>query len=240
MKNFRSFFAGLTVLSVSVFSLVSCDNDNDLPLNALVDVSIHDMKVDGAVKYGVFIYAQASEEIKTVKVTAPGTGGKVYELTVQPNKIQALYIPQASEYTAELPVKGDYTFEVVSSSNEKVTGVDAVGEEKLPAITIKSAAMNNHSLKTTWDKITGADAYAVRLYSENKSELLFASTAISSNDAEFEFSSTTSGWASGKSPVANTNYVVELVGVKYETGATVDKGNNVQFVTLDSKTIKWE
>jgi hypothetical protein len=32
----------------------------------------------------------------------------------------------------------------------------------------------------------------------------------------------------------------DKVGVKYETGVTADKRNNVQFITIDSETIKWE
>jgi hypothetical protein len=80
----------------------------------------------------------------------------------------------------------------------------------------------------------------VNFYSANKAELLFQSTILASDKVEYEFGATTSGWATGKSPVANTNYVVELLGVKYETGVTTDKGNNYQFITLDSKTIKWE
>ena len=100
--------------------------------------------------------------------------------------------------------------------------------------------MSNHILETTWDKLQGGDAYQIRLYSANKAELLFQGATLASDKAEFEFGSTTAGWATGKSPVANTDYVVELVGVKYETGVTTNKENNLQFITLDSKTVKWE
>jgi len=57
---------------------------------------------------------------------------------------------------------------------------------------------------------------------------------------EYEFGSSSAGWAYGVSPVVNTNYVVELLGVKVETGVQTNKANNIQFVTVDSKTIKWE
>lgn len=242
MKKFRNLLTGFLALSFGVFILASCDDDDEkpAPLNAVVDVIIQDIKTDAGVKYGVFVYAAANHEIKSVKVTAPGTGGKVYQLTAKTNKKQFVFIPQTTDYTSELPAKGDYTFELISTDNEKITGKDAVGDQKLNPISIKSATMNNHLLKTTWDKIQGGDAYVVRFYSANKSELLFSSAVLASDKAEFEFGATTSGWTTGKSPVVNTNYVVELVGVKYESGVTTDKGNNVQFLTLDSKTIKWE
>lgn len=242
MKKFKNLFRGFLALSFGVFVLVSCNDEDEkpAPLNAVVDVVIQDIKTDAGVKYGVFVYAAANNEIKSVKVTAPGTGGKVYQLAATSNKKQFVFIPQTTDYTSELPVKGDYSFELISTSNEKINGKDVIGDEKLNAIAIKSATMTNHLLKTTWDKIQGGDAYVVRFYSANKSELLFSSAVLASDKAEFEFGATTSGWATGKSPVVNTNYVVELLGVKYESGVTTDKGNNVQFITLDSKTIKWE
>ncbi len=242
MRNFRKFFGGIFCLTVGILGMVSCDDNDSVPdpLNATVDVFVQDLKTDAAVKYGVVVYVNANYELKSAKVTGPGAGGKVYNLVATANKKQFVLIPAAADYATDLPTKGDYTFEVISTTDEKVTGKDVVGDEKLAPISIKTAVITNHLLKTTWDKIQTADAYVVNLYSDDKSERLFSSSVIASDKVEYEFGSTTQGWATGKSPVANTNYVVELVGVKYETGVTSDKENNIQFTTLDSKTIKWE
>jgi len=241
MMNFRKVFGGIFCLTVGVLTMVSCDKKDSIvdPLLATVDVYVQDLKGDPAVKYGVVINVTTNFEIKSAKVTAPGTGGKVYNL-VATNKKQFVLIPAAADYTTELPVKGDYTFEIVSTMDEKVTGKDVVGDEKLTPISIKTAVITNHLLKTTWDKVSNADAYVVNFYSADKSTLLFSGSLLASDKVEYEFGSTTSGWATGKSPVVNTDYVVELIGVKYETGVTSDKGSNIQFKTLDSKTIKWE
>jgi len=241
MKKFRNLFVGLFVLSLSVFAMVSCDKDETPdPLNAVVDVIVQDNKTDAGTRYGLVIYATANYELKSVKVTGPGTTPQVYQLTATTDKHQYVFKMATGDYTAALPTKGDYTFEITSASDEKLTVKDVVGDEKLAPITIKTAAMASQKLKTTWDKITGCDAYVVKFYSENKAELLFSSNFLASDKAEYEFGASTSGWATGKTPVANTNYVVELLGVKAETGVTSDKGNNLQFITLDSKTIKWE
>jgi len=242
MKNLKNFLGGIFCLVVGCFVMVSCDKNDSVPdpLKATVDVFVQDLKTDATVKYGVVISVVANYEIKSAKVTGPGTGGKVYNLVATTNKKQFVLIPVVADYTADLPAKGDYTFEVISTTDEKVTGKDAVGDEKLAHISIKTAAITNHLLKTTWDKIQNADAYIVNLYSADKTVILYSSSAIASDKVEYEFGSATQGWATGKSPVANTSYVVELVGVKYETGVTSDKGNNIQFSTLDSKTIKWE
>ncbi len=241
MKNIRKFFAGILCLSVGAFTLVSCDNDDDPdPLQAVVDVIIQDNKTDAGLRYGLVIYATSNYELKSVKVTGPGTTGEVYQLTATADKRQYVFRMETGDYTSALPAKGNYTFELISTSDEKITAIDALGDEKLDPITIKTATMASQKLKTTWDKITGTDAYVIKLYSANKAELLFSSSSLASDKAEYEFSASTQGWATGKSPAVNTNYVVELIGLKAETGVTTDKGNNIQFLTLDSKTIKWE
>jgi len=240
MVNFRKVFAGLIVLSSVILTLVSCKNDaNPVPLDALVDVVVQDIKTDAGVKYGIEVYATANYEIKSAKVTAPGTGGKVYQLTASANNHQFFYFPPTADYTSEMPVNGDYTFEIISTTNETISGKDIVGVEKLAPIVIKSATMTNQLLKTTWDTIMGADGYVVRFYSADKSELLFSSYVLI-DKADFEFGASTAGWASGTLPIVNTNYVVELLAIKTETGVTVDKWNNLQFISMDSKTIKWE
>ena len=240
MKNIRKFFAGILCLSIGAFTLLSCEDDDPDPLKALVDVIIQDYKTDAGLRYGLVIYATSNYELKSVKVTGPGTSGKVYPLTAMADKRQYVFEMVTGDYTAALPPKGNYSFEVISTSDEKITVIDAVGDEKLAPITIKTASMASQKLKTTWDKITGTDAYVIKLYSANKAELLFSSSFISSDKAEYEFNALTQGWSTGKKPSVNTNYVVELIGVKVETGVITDKGNNIQFLTLDSKAIKWE
>ncbi len=240
MKKIKNLFVGVFCFLVGVLALESCDDNDPVPLQAVADVIVQDMKTDAGVKYGVYIYVIANYDIKSAKVTAPGTGGKVYQLIATTNKQQFVFYPQASDYTTEMPVKGDYTVEIVSTNDATLAIKDAVGDEKLTPIVIKTAAMASQKLKTTWDKVTGADAYAVKLYSANKAELLYASDYLASDLTAYEFGAATSGWYSGKSPVANTDYVIELLAVKVETGVTSDKGNNLQFITLDSKTIKWE
>lgn len=240
MKNFRKLLAGVLCLSTGVIGFQSCIKDQPTSLTAISDVMVQDIKTDAGVKYAIVVYASADFDIKSAKVTAPGTGGKEYQLTATANQQQFVYYPQAADYTTDFPVTGNYSIEVISSKDVKLTGTDAVGSEKLTPIVIKTATMTSQKLKTTWDLITGADAYVVKLYSANKAELIYSSNYLATDLKEYEFGSSSAGWAYGVSPVVNTNYVVELLGVKVETGALTDKANNIQFVTVDSKTIKWE
>ena len=240
MKNFKKLVTSFFCLSVVSLALVSCIKDTAVTPQAVADVIIQDMKTDAGIKYAVIVYASANIDIASAKVTAPGTPGKIYQLTATSNKMQFVYTPQAADYTSDMPVKGDYTIDIVTASGQTLSGKDVVGEEKLTPIAIKTATMASQKLKTTWDKVTGADAYVVKLYSANKAELLYSSNYLAADAVDFEFSSSSSGWGYGVSPVANTNYVVELLGVKVETGVTIDQATNLQFITIDSKTIKWE
>jgi hypothetical protein len=240
MKKFGKLFAGIIYLSISVFTLASCKKDDPEPLQAVVDVMVQDLKTDAGIRYGLVIYATSNYEMKSVKVTGPGTNGEVYNLTATADKHQFTFKMQAGDYTVALRPKGDYLFEITSVNDEKLTLKDILGDEKLASVVIKTTTITDQKLKTTWDKITGAETYVVNLYSADKSQILFSSSYLAADKSEFEFGTATSGWASGKSPIAGTNYVVELIAVKAETGVTVDKGNNLQFVSRDSKTISWE
>ena len=240
MKKFRKVFVSIIALFVSGFAFVSCIKSDPAPLQGVVDVFVQSKKTNDVVQYGVVVYATSNYDIKSAKVTGPGTNGKVYNLTATTYKQQFVYLTSDADYTSELPAKGDYKYEIISTGDATISGTEAVGDEKLDPIVIKAATTANHQLKITWDKLQNAGAYAVKFYSEDKSQLLFASNFITSDKTEFEFGASTTGWAAGKTPVANTNYLVELVGFRFETGVTVNKADNIQFVTLDSKTIKWE
>lgn len=239
MKNFKKWIAGAIGLSVLSFTTTSCLKDAKQQALAVGDVFIQDMKTDAGIKYGLIIYVTSNTEIVSGKVTAPGTNGKVYQLSAGADKFQYVYYTPAAEYTSELPVKGDYSMEISLTNGESLYGKDALGEEKLLPISIKTTSFDAHVLKTTWDKVTSADAYIIRLYDANKTKVIFSSTYLT-DVTQYEFSASSAGWGVGVTPVINTNYVVELVAVRVETGMTTDKGNNIQFSTVDSKTIKWE
>lgn len=238
MKNLKKSLTGVLCLSIGLFSFVSCMKDEPQQNQAMGDVIIRDMKTDTGVKYGLQVYVAANFEIHSGKVTDPN--GKVYQLSPTSDKFQFIYTMPEAEYASTMPVKGDYAIEVTSLTGETLYGKDAIGEEKLTPIVIKSTSFSSGQLKVSWDKVTDADAYIVRLYTENKKELIYSSSYISSTLTEFQLGSGSLGWATGVSPSANTNYVVEISAVLVESNVISDQGNNIQFITVDSKAVKWE
>jgi hypothetical protein len=240
MKNFRKLITSGLGLMLGSMALVSCVKDSTTQLQAVGDIIIQDTKTDAGVKYGLVVYVTANFEIASGTVTAPGTNGKVYQLTPTANKYQCIYYPKATDYTADMPVSGNYQLQITATSGETLYGQDAVGTEKLDPIVIKTTDISPSVVKITWDAVTNADAYIVRLYDVDKSKVLFSTDYLMTDVKSYNLTSSSSGWASGFSPVAGTNYVIELVGVRVEKDALTDKGSNLQFLTTDSKTVKWQ
>ena len=240
MKNFKKLRTNLICILVGALAMVSCVKDGVIPFQGIGDVMIQDIKTDAGIKYAIVVYVTANQDILSAKVTAPGTNGKVYQLSATSTAEQFAFKPQAGDYTSDMPVSGDYSIEVTSLSGETLIGKDVLGSEKLSPILIGAATLDSQKLKVTWDKVTDAETYVVKLYSADKSVLLFASNFLLSTDVQYELGTTTEGWVTGKSPVVNTNYVVELLGIRSEADAATDKANNLQFITIDSKIIKWQ
>ena len=240
MKKFRNLITSGLGLMLGSLALVSCMKDSTTTLQAVGDIIIQDTKTDAGVKYGLVVYVTANFEIASGTVTTPGTGGKVYQLTPTANKYQCIYYPQAADYTTNMPVSGNYQIQVTAASGETLYGDDVVGAEKLDPIVIKTTEMSQSMLKITWDAVANADAYIVRLYNADKTQILFTTDYLTTDVKSYNLSASSSGWASGVSPIAETNYVIELVGVRVESGVSTNKGSNLQFLTTDSKTVKWQ
>ena len=239
MNRFKILALGTLCLVTSSLTFVSCIKENATTLQASGDIIVQDMKTDAGVKYGLVVYVTTNFPILSGKVTAPGTNGKIYPLTPTENRYQCVFYPQASDYSTDMPVAGTYSMSVTSTSGETLMGEDIVGSEKLNPIVIKSVELTSGIAKISWDQVTGADAYVVRLYSADKSTILFTTSYLNPDLTEYSLSAASSGWGSGFNPVAGTNYVLEILGVKVETNVTTDMGSNLQFITIDSKEIQW-
>lgn len=228
-------------LLVGTVTFTSCNDKNEDPFNAMVDVFVQRVKTETSDKLAVTLYTYSNRDLKTVKATAPGQGGKVYDLAATGGNKQAFsYLPVTADYVTDMPTNGAYSFEITAVDNSKLTLTDQLGTQSLAAINFKTAAFADGKLKSTWDALTGAENYTVKLFSADGNTLLYISPIITSSTLEYSFNSTTQGWLTGMSPVVGTNYLIQVMGVKYEDGVTTDKAYNIQFTSLASKTIKWQ
>ncbi|NWJ52794.1 MAG: hypothetical protein HXX14_18220 [Bacteroidetes bacterium] len=228
-------------LLVGTVTFTSCKDKNNDPFNATVDVFVQRVKTETSDKVAVALYTYGNRDLKTVKATAPGQGAKVYDLAATAGNKQIFsYLPVTADYVADMPTTGAYSFEVTAVDNSKLTLTDQLGAQSLAAINFKTAAFADGKLKSTWDALTGAENYTVKLFSADGNTLLYVSPIIASSTLEYSFNSTTLGWLNGKAPVVGTDYLVQVLGVKYEDGVSTDKAYNIQFISLASKTIKWQ
>ena len=229
------------IILVGTVTFTSCKDKIEDPFNATVDVFVQRVKTETSDKLAVSLYTFSNRELKTVKATAPGQGAKVYDLAATDgNKQMFSYLPVTADYVNDMPSNGTYSFEVTASDNSKLTITDLLGTQSLAAINLKTAAFADGKLKTTWDALSGSENYTVKLFSADGSTLFYVGPALLSTILEFSFNNSTQGWLSGKSPVVGTDYLVQVLGVKFEDGVTVDKGYHIQFVSLASKIIKWQ
>lgn len=242
MNQTRIFWKSLgAILLVGTVTFTSCKDKNEDPFKASVDVLVQRVKTETSDKVAVALYTYANRDLKTVKATAPGQGAKVYDLTASAgNKQMFSYLPVAADYVTDMPAAGAYSFEVTALDNSKLTITDALGTQSLAAINFKTAAFADGKLKATWDALTGAENYTVKLFSADGNTLLYISPIIASTTLEYSFNSSTQGWLNGQVPVVGTDYQVQIMGVKYEDGVTTDKVYNLQFLSLSNKTIKWQ
>ena len=229
------------ILLVGTVTFTSCKDKIEDPFIATGDVFVQRVKTETSDKLAVSLYTYSNRELKTVKATAPGQGAKVYDLTITAGNNHVFsYLPVTADYITDMPTNGTYSFEVTASDNSKLTITDLLGTQSLAAINFKTAAFVDGKLKTTWDALSGCENFTVKLFSADGNTLLYVGPALLSTVLDFSFNSSTQGWLTGKSPVVGTDYLVQVAGVKFEDGVTVDKGYNVQFVSLASKTIKWQ
>ena len=242
MNLTRIFWRSLgAILLVGTVTFTSCKDKNEDPFNASVDVFVQRVKTETSDKVAVALYTYGNRDLKTVKATAPGQGAKVYNLAATAGNKQVFsYLPVTTDYVTDMPTNGAYSFEITAADNSKLTLTDQLGTQSLAAINFKTAAFADGKLKSTWDALTDVENYVVKLFSADGNTLLYVSPIIASSTLEYSFNSTTQGWLSGNVPVVGTNYLVQVLGVKYETGVTTDKAYNIQFISLASKTIKWQ
>jgi hypothetical protein len=242
MNLTRIFWKSLgAILLVGTVTFTSCKDKNEDPFNASVDVFVQRVKTETSDKVAVVLYTYGNRDLKTVKATAPGQNAKVYNLAATTGNKQVFsYLPVTADYVTDMPASGAYSFDITAVDNSKLTLTNQLGTQTLAAINFNTAAFADGKLKSTWDALTGADNYTVKLFSADGNTLLFMSPIITSSTLEYSFNGTTQGWINGQTPVVGTNYLVQVMGVKYEDGVTTDKAYHIQFISLASKTIKWQ
>lgn len=238
-KIWKCFWAFLLVGTVF---FTSCQDKNEDPINVSVDVFVQRVTTETSDKVAIVLYTYGNRDLKAVKVTTPGGPyAKVYALTeTAGNKQIFSYHPVDADYVPDMPREGSFSFEITAADNSKLTLANILGDQSLVAINFRTAAFVDGKLKTTWGALTGAEAYMVKLFSADGNTLLYVTPVLFSTALEYSFNSTTQGWLNGQSPVVGTDYLVQVLGVKYEDGVTTDQDQHIQFISLANKTIKWQ
>ncbi len=229
----------LLVIAIVLVSFSSCENDDDnYELEAIADVYVVGKKVGDVVKYAPEYVVSSNKKIKSVSVKIPGTNG---ESIVLDKNTSSVFIKKAtdSDFIEAMPVTGDYVFTIISEddSDEELTLKDVLEDKDLEAVSIKTAEYLNDRENISWDLVSNAGAYQIRLLKDD--DVIFCGPCLKGTIKEYTFGSATNGWVdSSKKAEKGIEYQIELHAIKFETGKSEDL-NNIQFVRVDNKSIKW-
>ena len=231
----------LAIITVSV-GLTSClDDPEPVALDPAADVFVQKIMTNGEVQYGVSYWVLGNKPLESVTVETPDN--ETISLDEDPENNQVFsFFPETQNYTTISPEAGEYTFTVTSTqTNENpVTVTDDVESDELETLVIDSTQFVNSKLQVSWESLENADSYYVRLYNASD-QLIFISPQISGSATEYAFGPSDFGWANSES-IAETGvtYMVEVVGVLYESGATSStQAFNIHYLSLDSTEVVW-
>ena len=163
MKNkfLNALVAGVFLISV----LASCSK-TEVDTNVYVDSYINAITDNGVTKYSVMHTAYCFVQLGSVGVK--GVAGTSKPLTNFSDQGYSFYTPVVpATYTTTVPVAESFTYDIVYSSGETAVRTNAIdGRSLLPPQNLK-APMGPTEITLSWSPVANAEAYKVRIFSED-------------------------------------------------------------------------
>lgn len=241
MKKGRSILQCLlTLISISLI-LTSCmDDPEPEALDILPDVFMQQITEDSEEKYAVAFWAYGNKELESVTVDGPEGG--IWTLEKDPENSQLFILfPEVTDYSVTIPETGIYEFTATSTQTDEtpLTLTDELEDEVLGPVSIETSEYDGTQMNLTWETVTDADAYLIRL-SDADGTVIFMSPKLTGSTSEYSFGPSTAGWLDPTNLVDDgETYELELLAILYESGVTTDKDYNIQFISIDTKEIVW-
>jgi len=227
------------VLIAGLFN--SCLEDPEpAALEASADVFGQKIVEAGVEKVAPVFWVMGNKELGSVTVAGPGD--ETWDLEKDSFSERVFnHSPGEGDYAALLDGAGTYTFTVSSTQAEEapVTVTDELEEEELGAMSVSAANFVNNRLEVEWEKLDGAEGYLIRLYDDND-QLVFVSPQVAGTFTQLSFGPSDTGWVTTSiNPQVGEYFRMELVAILYESGVTVNKEYNIQYISIASEDIIW-
>lgn len=237
-KSIKTIFLGSACICLL---FASCDNDDTTPLEAFGDVYVVKTKVGEDVKFAPSFFVYSNKNMKSVTVQPKDEQTTSYTLVASSStKTFFSLVPSDNDFKETTPIEGDYNFTVTSIDEEDAVlkVIDKLGAESLDIPAIASSEFADEKLKLTWETVANADAYLIQLC--DNGSIIFSSKVLASTVKEYTFGVADSGWIdASKKAEDDKTYSVQLKAIRYETGVTIDKGNNVQCISYCEEDAIW-
>ena len=232
------------ILLIVAFSLIfwACNDENETSnFEAFADAYVLKKEIDGEVKYAATFFVYGNKAISSATVTPPAGGGGSFELAATEESVYSFYKePREDDFTSELPLEGNYLFEVVSASDESLEKSDLLenGSLSIPTITDFTYQPASESADVKWESVANADGYVVRLL-DTGGKVIFLSYSLSAGADELSISPVTGNWA--EQAYSGENYTLQLQAFSYEPGITDEEllAYNVKEISITETQITW-
>lgn len=232
----------LFALGALFVGLVSCEKE-DIALDATADsfIIVKTVETDEGpeYRYGLALHVFANKPMRTVTAGPENDAAVSYPLEAYGGYAYDFYTQTADDkFSASLPYVGNYLFAVSAQTGETASLSDKLLDELIyPTDSLKAAYdATAQEMKITWNKIDDADYFKVKMFDADEKLVFNGPAIVPGTTKEYKFKSTTSGWASGKSPVNGAQYVIELNAYLYEPGK---KDLDLQAKTINFKNVTW-
>ena len=231
--------AAMLMMPAALFFTSCIDDPETPPFDATADVFIQKITKNGESKTALAFWVFANQSMDTVTVEGPGDDTWGLKKDPSSSRVFSLF-PEDEDYKAEAPAKGTYKFAVSSAQDGEapLNLTDELGSEVLGEMVIDTVEFKNSKLTVKWDTLANVDAFLVRLY-DDSDDLMFVGPKLISKASEFSFGVSDQGWSNKKAENEKT-YRLEMVGIRYETGATsINRDYNVQYISMTSTNVVW-
>lgn len=219
----------------------SCLEDPEpAALEAAADVYGQKIVEAGVEKVAPVFWVEGNKELESVTVAGPGDETWSLEKNAYSERVFN-HFPGEGDYAESLDGAGTYTFTISSTQAEEapVTVTDELEEEELGAMSVSAAHFVNNRLEVEWERLDGADGYLIRLY-DDSDQLVFVSPQVAETFTQLSFGPSDNGWVTTSiNPQVGEYFRMELIAILYESGVTVKREYNLQYISIASEDIIW-
>lgn len=231
--------AAMLMMPAALFFTSCIDDPENPPFDATADVFIQKVTDNGASKTALAFWVFANQSMDTVSVEGPDANTWGLKKDPSSSRVFSLF-PEDEDYKLVAPAKGTYKFAVSSAQEGEapLNLTDELGSEILGAMIIDTVEFKSSKLTVKWDTLANVDVFLVRLY-DDSDKLMYVGPKLKNIASEFSFGVADQGWSEKKAENEKT-YRLEVVGIRYETGATeMNRDYNVQYISMTSTNVVW-